>query len=66
MSNFMQMLSIFPQFMEQMKGLNSDSVIDGLVKSGKFTQEQVEQARQEAQRMSGQFEQFRNMFGFNK
>lgn len=66
MSNFMQMLSIFPQFMQQMKGLNSDSVIDGLVKSGKFTQEQVEQARQEAQRMNGQFEQFRNMFGFNK
>ncbi|MBQ7982250.1 MAG: hypothetical protein IJ302_01670 [Clostridia bacterium] len=54
----------FVGFMAQMRGQNPRQIIDQMVKSGKITQQQLNQAQQKAQEMSGMFGKFRNMFGF--
>ncbi len=62
--NPMQMLNQFPQFMQQMKGQDPNQLINQMLTSGRVSQEQVNQAQQMAQQMSGQFNQFKSMFGF--
>lgn len=64
MPNPMQMISHFPQFMQQMRGQDPQQLLDQLVQSGRVNQQQLNQAQQMAQQMQGQFEQFRGMFGF--
>lgn len=64
MPNPMQMISQFPQFMQQMRGQDPQQLLNQLVQSGRVNQQQLNQAQQMAQQMQGQFEQFRNMFGF--
>jgi hypothetical protein len=64
MSNPMQMISQFPQFMQQMRGQDPQQLLNQLVQSGRVNQQQLNQAQQMAQQMQGQFEQFRGMFGF--
>lgn len=66
MNNPMQMLSWFPQFMQQFRGQNPTQILNNLVNDGKVTNEQVEQARKIAGQMDGQFSQFMGMFGFRK
>ena len=66
MNNPMQMLSWFPQFMQQFSGQDPSQIVNNLVKSGRITNEQVEQARKMAEQMDGQFSQFKSMFGFRK
>lgn len=64
MPNPMQMISQFPQFMQQMRGQDPQQLLNQLVQSGRVNQQQFNQAQQMAQQMQGQFEQFRGMFGF--
>ena len=64
MPNPMQMISQFPQFMQQMRGQDPQQLLNQLVQSGRVNQQQLNQAQQMAQQMQGQFEQFRSMFGF--
>lgn len=54
----------FVQFMNSMKGRNPNDILDGLVKSGKVNQQQLNIAQQRAKQMSGAFDCFRSMFGF--
>ena len=53
----------FQQFMNQMKGKDPNAVIQDMMQSGKITQDQYNQARQQAQQMQGMFEGMRGMFG---
>lgn len=57
------MMQQFQQFMNQMKGKDPNAVIQDMMQSGKITQDQYNQARQQAQQMQGMFEGMRGMFG---
>lgn len=57
------MMRQFQQFMNQMKGKDPNAVIQDMMQSGKITQDQYNQARQQAQQMQGMFEGMRGMFG---
>ena len=52
----------FTQFMNQMKGKHPNAIINEMVSSGKLTQEQLNQAQQQAQQMQGMFNSVRGMF----
>ena len=56
------MMQQFQQFMNQMKGKDPNAVIQDMMQSGKITQDQYNQARQQAQQMQGMFEGMRVMF----
>ena len=64
MPNPMQMISQFPQFMQQMRRQNPQQLLNQMLQSGRVSQQQLNQAQQMASQMQGQFEQFRGMFGF--
>lgn len=53
------MMQLFQQFMNQMKGKDPNAVIQDMMQSGKITQDQYNQARQQAQQMQGMFEGMR-------
>ena len=57
------MMQQFQQFMNQMKGKDPNAVIQDMMQSGKITQDQYNQVRQQAQQMQGMFEGMRGMFG---
>lgn len=57
------MLQQFQQFMQQMKGKDPQKILNDMVSSGQITQDQLNQAQQQAQRMQGMLEPLRNMFG---
>ena len=57
------MMQQFQSFMQQMKGKDPNAIINEMVSSGKLTQEQLNQAQQQAQHMQGMFEGMRGMFG---
>ena len=57
------MMQQFQQFMNQMKGKDPNAVSQDMMQSGKITQDQYNQARQQAQQMQGMFEGMRGMFG---
>ena len=52
----------FQQFMQQMRGQDPQKILNDMVSSGKITQNQLNQAQQQAQRMQGMLEPLRNMF----
>lgn len=54
----------FPKFMQQMRGKDPNAMINELVASGKINQQQLNQVQQQAQQMSGMFDQFKGMFHF--
>lgn len=56
------MIQQFTQFMNQMKGKDPNAIINEMVSSGKLTQEQLNQAQQQAQQMQGMFNSVRGMF----
>ena len=64
MPNPMQMISQFPQFMQQMRGQDPQQLLNQLMQSGRVSQQQLNRAQQMAQQMQGRFDQFRGMFGF--
>ena len=53
MPNPMQMISHFPQFMQQMRGQDPQQLLNQLVQSGRVNQQQLNQAQQMAQQMQG-------------
>lgn len=55
-NNPMQMFQQFRKFMNEMRNVNPNDKMQELVKSGKCTQEQADQAIQMAQQMSGMFQ----------
>lgn len=57
------MMQQFQSFMQQMKGKDPNAIINEMVSSGKLTQEQLNQAQQQAQQMQGMFDGMRSMFG---
>ena len=62
--NSMNPMQMFQQFMNQMKGQDPNQLLNQLVSSGKINQNQLNQAQQMAQKMAGQFDGLRGMFGF--
>lgn len=57
------MMQQFQQFMQQMKGKDPNAIINEMVSSGKISQEQLNHVQQQAQQMSGMFDEMRGMFG---
>lgn len=55
MNNPMLMMQQFRRFCREMKGVNATDRMQELVKSGKVTQEQVDQAMEMAREMQGMF-----------
>ena len=64
MNNIMQIMGQFPKFMQQMKGKDPNQVLQQMLRSGKISQQQLNQAQMAASQLQGQFDQFRGMFGF--
>ncbi len=54
-NNPILMMQQFRKFCKEMKGINADAHIKELVKSGKVTQEQADQALEMAKQMQGMF-----------
>lgn len=61
--NPMQLMSNFPQFMNEMRGKNPQQILNDMRANG-VTDEMINQATEMANSMNNQFNQFRNMFGF--
>ncbi len=57
------MIQQFVQFMNQMRGQDPNAIINELVSSGRLTQEQLNQAQQQAKQKQEMFEGMRGMFG---
>lgn len=64
MMNMVQMLQSFPNFMQMMRGQNPDAILQNMKQTGRITQQQIEQATQQANSMMQQMSQFKAMFGF--
>ena len=54
----------FNQFMQQMKGLDPNMLINQLLSSGKINQQQINQAYQRAKELEKQFDGMKKFFGF--
>lgn len=52
-SNPMQMLKQFAQFKQQMQGRDPKAMVEQLLASGKMTQQQFDQLKQQAQMLQG-------------
>lgn len=52
-NNPMQILQQFQQFKESMKGKDANAMLQELLRSGKVTQSQVDQARKLAEQFQG-------------
>lgn len=53
----------FQQFRSEMQGKDPNALIQEMMRSGKITQEQYNQARQQAQQLYGMFEGMRGPLG---
>jgi hypothetical protein len=53
------MMSDFQRFMQQMQGVNPQQEIEKLLRSGKITQQQLNQAQQMARQMQGMMGAFK-------
>lgn len=51
MNNMMQFMQSFNQFRQSMQGQNPDQIIQNLMQNGRLTQQQYEQARQQAMQL---------------
>ena len=58
------MMIQFNQFMQQMKGQDPQKVLEQLVKSGKVSQKQLNEAQKKAQAIGSQLESMRRNYGF--
>lgn len=58
------MMQAFSQFMNANKGKNPNEMIQQMLQSGKLNQDQLNQAQQMAQQITGQFDSMKHMFGF--
>ncbi len=62
--NPMQIMQMFSQFMNQMRGQDPQQILNQLFSSGQINQQQLNQAQQMAQQMAGKFDGMKSMFGF--
>ncbi len=60
------MFLMFPKFMNQMKGQNSDAMLNELLSSGRVNQAMLNTAQQQAQKLISKFDSMKSMFGFGK
>lgn len=58
------MISAFQAFMQSMKGQNPQEVLNGLIQSGKVSQQQLNAVQEQARQMHGAFDGVKGMFGF--
>lgn len=58
------MVGQFQNFMQQMRGQNPTEIINNLVRSGRISQQQLNQVQAQARQMGGIFNSLRGMFGF--
>lgn len=58
------MMGQFQQFMQQMRGRDPQQMINELVRSGRISQQQLNQVQQQAQQMRNMMDGMRGMFGF--
>lgn len=58
------MMMQFNQFMQQMRGQNPSALLNQLLQSGKVSQQQINQAHQQAKQLEAQFASIRKNFGF--
>ena len=58
------MISVFQNFMQQMKGKNPHDILQNVISSGKINQEQLNQLQGQANQIMSQFDSLKNMFGF--
>lgn len=54
----------FIQFMNQHKGQDPNQILNQALSSGRYNQQQLNQAQQIAKQIEGQLNGFRSMFGF--
>ena len=57
------MVQQFTQFMSQMKGRDSNQIINQMVSSGQLSHQQLNQVQENARQMEGMFQSVRGMFG---
>lgn len=58
------MMMQFNQFMQQMRGQNPNAILNQLVQSGRISQQQLNQAHQQAKQLETQLAGIRKNFGF--
>lgn len=56
-------ISNFNMFMQRMRGQNPNAIIDQLVRSGKISQEQLNQAQQQVKQLEPQLAELKKNFG---
>ena len=54
----------FNIFMQQMKGRDPNALLNQLISSGRFSQDQINQAQQKANDMRNQLDNMKKFFGF--
>lgn len=57
-------VSNFNMFMQKMKGQNPNAIIDQLVKSGRISQQQLNQAQEQVKQLEPQLADLKKNFGF--
>ena len=57
-------ISNFNIFMQQMRGQNPNAIIDQLVKSGKVSQQQLDQAQDQVKQLEFQLAELKKNYGF--
>lgn len=58
------LVSNFNMFMQKMKGQNPNAIIDQLVRSGRISQQQLNQAQEQVKQLAPQLENIKKNFGF--
>lgn len=54
----------FNMFMQQMRGQDPNAILNQLVKSGRITQQQLNQAQEQAKKLEPQLEELRKKLGY--
>lgn len=57
------MMMQFNQFMQQMRGQDPTAILNQLLQSGRISQQQLNQAHQQAKNLQNQFANLRKSFG---
>lgn len=58
------MISAFQAFMQSRKGQNPQEILNGMIQSGKVSQQQLNAAQEQARQMHGIFDSVKHKFGF--
>lgn len=58
-----QLATQFNQFMQQMRGYDPNAILNQLIGSGRFSQQQINEAHKRAKSIENQLEGLRKTFG---